>query len=401
MTDVLDRLRSADPVDRARLAMPAELRDRVLAGPPRRPQPRRRRLVMAVATAAAAALTAGLLAGAFSASRPGSLADKAYAATSGPGIVHWGTETTNFRDGKPVAPQRSEGWARGEVQHILQYARSDGRMRVITDLRSDAKASRSWGAGANDYTDGPALRRDSAVRLGDPFAAFRRAHRAGHLIRLGPGRYAVKPAAGTPAYGSIVYELNRRTGMPLRQVLETRVPAAAGRAEHRYRSVMRFATYERLPDTTANRQLLNLLPHPGAGPVILDARPHFAVLRTAKPLTAAQRRVARAFEQARYGAKGQLRVEDARPARAGVVLLPGRGYLCVFVRGGGTCATIDRAVERGMAFGGSRVDGMVVVVPDGVRSVRGRLPRHAWRTFAVSDNVAILPNGGHRFRLHR
>jgi hypothetical protein len=72
--------------------------------------------------------------------------------------------------------------------------------------------------------------------------------------------------------------------------------------------------------------------------------------------------------------------------------------------GGGTLATVDTAVKRGMAISGGAVNkrhGMYVVAPDDVKAIRARLPHHPWRTFPINQNVAVLRNGGYHFAFVR
>jgi hypothetical protein len=44
---------------------------------------------------------------------------------------------------------------------------------------------------------------------------------------------------------------------------------------------------------------------------------------------------------------------------------------------------------------------MYVVVPDGVTSIRARLPRQRWRTFPVEQNVVVLPEPAFYFEMVR
>ncbi|MCW2983533.1 MAG: hypothetical protein JWR63_1103 [Conexibacter sp.] len=50
---------------------------------------------------------------------------------------------------------------------------------------------------------------------------------------------------------------------------------------------------------------------------------------------------------------------------------------------GAGCSTVDQAAALGIAVGTSP-GGITLVVPDGVRAVQARLPRHPWRTFPSS-----------------
>jgi hypothetical protein len=172
----------------------------------------------------------------------------------------------------------------------------------------------------------------------------------------------------------------------------------------RYRIVFTYDTYERLPDTAANRAKLELLPHPGAGPSKTDARTVFAILRDGAPLTDQQHQRIAAFANHAFLGKPRFDVSSARRGPHDVIVIARKGYVGMMRDGGGTFATVDTAVKRGMAISGGAVNrshGMYVVVADDVKAIRARLPHHPWRTFPVKLNVAVLPNGGSHFSLVR
>lgn len=406
MTDLLDELRDADPVDRATLEVPPALAARVAAGRRRRP-PRRRRPVAAL-VALAVVVVAGVLVTLDAGHGRGgvSLAERAYAATGGPGVRHWTVSIRTYINGERRGiVQRQEGWARNSTLHVLLF--DDHHLN--TDIRQTERKTRSWSAGANDYveTPTPKQRADGPLQLGDPFATFRRAHDAGQLVRVDATTYRVKPNKRILAPDStLTYELDPRTALPARAVLAyTRGPGPTPSPLDgaRYRVVFTYDTYERLPDTEANRAKLELLPHPGAGPSKTDPRSVFAILRDGAPPTAEQRRIVALFAKDRlFGEKFDL--ASARRGPHDVVLIAGKGYVGMMRNGGGTLSTVDTAVKRGMAIGGGAVDKtrhLYVVVSDDVKSLRAGLPGHARRTFAVQQNVAVLPNGGYRFTLVR
>jgi hypothetical protein len=102
--------------------------------------------------------------------------------------------------------------------------------------------------------------------------------------------------------------------------------------------------------------------------------------------------------------KPHFDVSSARRGPHAVILIAGKGYVGMMRNGGGTLATVDAAVRRGMAISGGAVNrdrSMYVVVPDDVRAIRARTAHKPWRTFAIKQNVALLPNGGYRFTLVR
>lgn len=397
MTDLLDELRDADPVDRATLEVPQPLAARVAAGRgQRRRRSRRRAILSAVAVA-------GVALGAIALGRGDdgggiSLADKAYAATAGPGVRHWRVSIRTYIDGtRRGIVQHQEGWARGATLHVLLF---DER-RLTSDIRQTPAKTRTWSAGMNDYieTPTPKGRPRGPLQLDDPFADFRRAHDAGRLVEVNATTYRMRPDEhALPPQATLTYELNPRTALPERAILSyTRGVDGA-----HDRTVFTYDAYERLPDAAANRAKLELLPHPGAGPSKTDPRTVFAILRDGAPLTDQQRRLVAIFAKHALFGKPHFDASSARRGPHGVVLVAGEGYVGLLRNGGGTLATVDTAVRRGMAISGSAVNknrSMYVVVADGVKAVRARLPHHRWRTFPVEQNVAVLPNGGYHFAL--
>jgi hypothetical protein len=406
MTDVLDELRDADPVDRSSLEVPPALGARVAAA--RDPRGRRARrpailLCLALAGAAATAVVSGQGNGGARLS----LADKAYAATTGPGVRHWRLSIRTFINGERRGiVQRQEAWARGGTLHVLLF---DGH-RLTSDIHRTPATTRSWGAGMNDYIETPTPKRHprGPLQLGDPFADFRRAHEAGRLVRVNATTYRMRPDKHAFAPGAtLTYELDPRTALPARAVLAyTRGagPSPSAFDGARYRVVFTYDAYERLPDTAANRAKLKLLPHPGAGPSATDARTVFSILRDGAPLSAKQHEAVANFAKHALFGKPRFDVSSARRGPHDIVLVAGEGYVGMMRNGGGTLATVDTAVKRGMAISGSAVNknnSMYVVVPDDVKAIRARLPHHPWRAFTVRQNVAVLPNGGYHFRLLR
>lgn len=403
MTDLLDQLRDADPVDRASLQVPPALEARVAAGQGRARRLRRGPAVLTGLTVIGAVVIAAMLAS--NGDGRLSLADKAYAATAGPGVRHWRISTRTFIDGKPRGiVQHQEGWARGAILHVLLFDAS----RLSTDLRETPGKTRSWGAGSNDYIETPTPKRRASgpLQLGDPFAEFRRAHDAGELVRVSPTSYRMRPDKRSfPPDATLTYELDPQTGLPTKTILAfTRhagpIPSAFDGAHSR--TVFTYDSYERLPDNAANRAKLELLAHPGAGPSKTDARSVFALLREGAPLTDKQRKLVATFARSGFFGTPRFDISSARRGPHDVVLIAGKGYVGMMRHGGGTLATVDTAVKRGMAIGGSAADKsrrLYVVVPDGIHAVSARLPHQAWRTFDVEQNVAVLPNGGYHFEL--
>jgi hypothetical protein len=406
MTDVLDELRDADPVDRASLEVPPALAARVVAARGRRRHRGRRPAILICVAVAGAAVVAVMLDRGDGVGRL-SLADKAYAATTGPGVRHWRISIRTYINGKRRGiVQHQEGWARGETLHMLLF---DER-RLTSDIHQTPVKTRSWGAGMNDYVETPTPKRRARgpLQLGDPFAEFRRAHDAGQLVRVNATTYRVRPDKQSFApEATLTYELDPRTALPARAVLAyTRGagPSPSALEGARYRVVFSYDAYERIPDTAANRAKVELLAHPGAGPSKTDARTVFGILRDGAPLTDKQHELVATFAKHAVFGKPRLDVSTARRGPHDVILVGGHGYVGMMRHGGGTLATVDTAVKRGMAMGGGAVNrnhSMYVVVPDGVKAIRARLPHHPWRTFPVKQNIAVLPDGGYHFDLVR
>jgi hypothetical protein len=406
MTDVLDELRDADPVDRASLEVPPALAARVAtARGERRHRSRRPAILLGLAVAGVAVVAT--MVGRGDGDGRLSLADRAYAATAGPGVRHWRISIRTYINGKRRGiVQRQEGWARDGTLHTLLF---DGH-RLTSDIRQTRTRTRSWSAGMNDYieTPTPKQRASGPLQFGDPFADFRRAHDAGRLVQVNATTYRMRPDKRAFAPGStLTYQLDPRTALPARAILAyTRGagPTPSTLDGARYRSVFTYDTYERLPDTAANRAKLELLAHPGAGPSKTDARAVFAILRDGAPITDKERKLVANFAKYALFGKPRFDVSSARRGPHDIVLVAGDGYVGMMRKRGGTLATVDTATKRGMAISGSAVNkdhGMYVVVPDGVKAIRARVSHHRWKTVPVKQNVAVLPNGGYHFSLVR
>ena len=407
MSDLLDDLRRANPVDATKLHLPAELDER--ARERARPRPHRLHRAGAagvVLAACAIALAIGL------AGRSGGpdLAARAYAASTGTGVIHWRTEITSYTNGRRLRPQRMEGWKQGAVTHILFYEGT----RLTFDFRVSGRRERSWMASTNDYvtTKVPAHRSFSPFSFGeDPFEAFRHAYRTGNLRPAGPGRFRVFLGKHVDSsLNTMTYELDPKTARPLRLVFRAQTPAAAGRTARRNVMISRFAVYEKLPATPANRAKLALLPHPGAGPSKIPAATYFAALRGGAPVTGASGGRVRGL--ASHMRDLHIDPDGIRELRPGVWLLPGRGYVCLAVKAppisnrrqeslsvGAGCSTIAQAVKRGAEVGTRR--GITIAVPDGVTAVRAKQPGHPWRTFPIRRGIVDLPSLGYHWRLVR
>lgn len=396
MTDLIERLRDADPVDSRSLEVPRALESRVLDRPQRRPAPpRRAALALVIAAVFGVALVA--LAG----DRPGtqSLAARAYAATTGPGVTHWRTEILMYSNGRFFDHQRVEGYTRGSTMRYTLSTVRRGTTRLIVETRISGRRSRTYLGSEDDYISGPAPPRSSTnpMQIGDPVATFRRAFRERKLRPAGPNRYAVELPGPRPRI-RLVYEFDPKTALPTRLTIPSSTVTPTGR-RYENRTEMRFVVYERLPATAANVAKLEMAAHPGAGPKDVDPADHFRVLRGgAPPNPAAARRLAALASNLprRFG----LRPAQARRLTGAFYLLPGHGYLCLVTRSGGGCATVDQALRRGVVVGSPR--GLrTIAAPDGVVALRVRLRGGKTSTVAVRDNAARLPAAGYAWSFIR
>ena len=121
------------------------------------------------------------------------LAARAYAATTGTGVIHWRTDMQNYVNGRGSQHERIEGWARDGVTHTVSYAIRRGRARLTADSRTGEGRTKTYVASLDDYISNRAGTDHTTNPLaegGDPFAVFRRAYRTGRLRKLGPHRYA-------------------------------------------------------------------------------------------------------------------------------------------------------------------------------------------------------------------
>jgi len=405
MTDLLDELREANPVDAASLQIPAELRTRALAAgeaPRPRPRPRPPRLPLAGLLAATVCVVTAVLLFGDRADGP-DLSARAYAATTGPGIVHWRTEIVGSSGGRVGSRQRTEGWARNGVTHELRYDVVHGKAILQSDSRTAGGRTTTWIRAERDYLRFPARRQAGTdpFSFGDPFAIYRRAYRAGKLTKVGPARIGIDLPGrsddnrrGAPL---TYYDIDPKTALPIRFVVKTPAgPALPGTSEKRRASetVMTFAVYEKLPFDDTTRKLLRLLPHPSGGPTDIPAAEHYAVLRTgARPDAAAAKRIAQMARTMMGG--GRLDADAARTIAPGKYLLPGPKHLCLVhvMPGGGAgggCKTTEEALKRGLS---SLELGRAVslVVPDGVTAVRARLRGRRYERVDVRGNFARLP----------
>lgn len=366
---------------------------------------RRRKLIPLAALSCASLLAIVLVLLPGSRDTP-SLAARAYAATSGPGILHWRTDVVGYANGKADSRQRIEGWSLGTTSHVLHSDVINSKEKLSIDERTVGRKSRAWMSGTDEYFELTPRARQTAIEMipvGDPFLAFRRAYRAGRLRDLGQGRFDVR-FRHIPA-GGVVYEVDQRTGRPNRLVLQSDQPAHRGRPATRSRTVLRFSVYERLPVTPTTRGKLKLLPHPGAGPGSESALKHFAALRSGAAPSGELGRRLRGLAQNLGPGTGRSRVDaDAiRELVPNVFLMPAeRNHVCLALADqagiGATCVTVRKALKSGISLGDPA--GATVVVPDGVASIKARRHyRGRFKSYPVVNSVARLPGLSYEVRL--
>jgi hypothetical protein len=204
------------------------------------------------------------------------------------------------------------------------------------------------------------------------------------------------------AAGTVVYDIDQRTGQPLRLTISSDQPAlpALHRPAIRSKTVLTFSVYEKLPVTKANRKLLALRSHPGPGTQAPSEV--FAALRTgAKPDAATLAKLGRF---AKDNPEFQLELAGTRALAEGVYILPGKGFVClsaILSNGSGVnCRAIRSAARSGLSMG--TTDRLLIVVPDGVKAVKARAnARHPWRTVPIKSGFVRLPYFGYRWRLVR
>jgi hypothetical protein len=393
--DLLDDLRDADPVDRARLEVPAPLAARALGagGGRQRSSPWRRAVPAGVLVGAvvAGALVLVLARG----EGPGlGLAARAYAATSPKGIVHYRIERNGYANGRLSVQQDREEWVYRDVRHMLAWDRipPGSTPRLTVDARTVGRRSTTWMASSDDFVR---LTRSRGTRTtpsplpenGNPMLAFRRAYAAGRLTDLGGGRFQVTLPKGF-SNASLIYEVDPQTALPRKAIVRMVIPPLKGVRDKPVSSlsVYRFTIYEHLAPTAANKVRLRLLPHPGAGPGTEPASRYFAVLRRGSAPTGADAPDAKQLDlMVKSMARYHLDVRRLRTLRPGIWVVPGRGYVCLFRSDaaglGGGCVTIKKAAMAGVSTG--NLAETVVAVPDGVTALEVRRRGGRWERHAV------------------
>lgn len=391
MTDLLDNLRDANPID------PDELD--VLPYAHRVPAPRRRRSRQAVAAASVALLIVAVIAliPGRAARHGDNLAARAYAAVSKPGVVHWRTALRTHVGGRGNTQIVAEGWSHNGVTHILMWELYNHKPHLELDMRTAGARTTTWSSISDRVTRRKAARTGSNPnQLGDPMGIFRRAYQARKLSPLGPDRLKVDLPGRSDNQGDYTayYDIDPKTSLPVRYIIAE--PNGS-------RSTLQIRVYETLPFDAASRAKLRLLRHSAPASLHTTAAAHFTVLRQGAPPTgelgAAVKKIARLQH---------LDASAARKIAAGLALIPTKDGVCLITANasgaGAGCVGLTHALKRGIGTGipnpaplpksalvsGSPKAGIDLAVPDGVVAVKTRF-HGTWTRRPVHGNFVHIP----------
>jgi hypothetical protein len=402
MTDLLDDLRDANPIDPDELDVPPYAH-RVPT------PPRRRRLRPAVAAAAVALLMVAAIAliPGRAAKHGDDLAARAYAAVTKPGVVHWRTALRTHVGGEGNTQMVAEGWSHDGVTHILMWELYNHKPHVALDMRTADGRTTTWSSASDRVTHRKAARTGSDPnQLGDPMAIFRRAYQARKLSPLGQDRLKVDLPGRSDNQGDYTayYEIDPKTSLPLRYI--TAEPNGS-------RSTLQIRVYETLPFDAATRAKLRLLRHPSPASVHTTATAHFAVLRQGAPPTG---ELGAAVKQ--IASSQHLDGSAAREIAARIALIPTSDGICLITAnasGAGLgCVGLTHALKRGVGTGipnpaplpssahvsGRPKAGIDLAVPDGVVAVKTRF-HGTWTRRPVHGNFVHIPRFSGQYVLVR
>jgi hypothetical protein len=404
MTDLLDDLRDANPIDPDELDVPPYAH-RV----PRPPRRRRRHFRPAVAAVAVALLIVAVIAliPGRAAKHGDDLAARAYAAVTKPGVVHWRTALRTHVGGEGNTQMVAEGWSHKGVTHILMWELYNHRPHLELDMRTADGRTTTWSSASDHVTHGKAARTGSNPNyLGDPMAIFRRAYQAGKLSPLGPNRLAVDLPGRSDNQGDYTayYDIDPKTSLPLRYI--TAEPNGS-------RSTLQIRVYETLPFDAATRAKLRLLRHPSPASAHTTAAAHFAVLRQGAPPTG---KLGAAIKQ--IASSRHLDASAARKIAPRLALIPSSDGVCLITANasgsGFGCVGLTQALKRGIGVGVPNPAplprsahasewskaGVDLAVPDGVVAVKTRF-HGIWTRRPVHGNFVHIPRFSGQYVLVR
>lgn len=402
MTDLLDDLRDANPIDADELDV-SPYGHRV-ATPPRR-HGRRWRPAVAVGALALFIVAAIALIPGRAAEHASNLAARAYAAVNKPGVVHWRTALRTHVGGQGNTQTVAEGWSHNGVTHILMWELYNRKPHLALELRTADGRTTTWSPGQDRLTHRKATPTSSDPnQLADPMAIFRRAYRAGKLSPFGPSRLKVDLRGRSDNEGAFAsyYDIEPKTSLPLRYVIAQ--PNGS-------RSTLQIRLYETLPSNAENLDKLRMLSHPARASDSTTAAAHFAVLRRGAPpagtLAVAIHQIAR---------DRPLDVNEARQVAPRLALIPTHDGICLVTASpsgaGLACAGLTHALARGIGIGipnpapvpksarGLPGPGIDLAVPDGVIAVKTRF-HGVWTRRPVDSNFIHIPRFSGQYVLVR
>ena len=402
MIDLLDDLRRANPIDPDTVDVPP------YAHRPRPPAPRRRASRLTLAATGAALLiviAVGLIPGR-AAKHNDTLAARAYAAVTKPGVVHWRTALRTHVGNRGNTQIVTEGWSHNGVTHILMWELYNHKPHLALDLRTIDGRTTTWSPADEHPRQSNAVPTGSDPnQLGDPMAIFRRAYKARKLTPLGRHRLKVDLPGRSDNEGDFTafYDIDPKTARPVRYV--TTQPGGPA-------TTVQFRVYETLPFNANTRAKLRLRDHPAPASLSTTAQAHFAVLRHGTPPTgklgAAVKRIARSRH---------LDASTARNLAPGIALIPSDDDVCLItILGSGTgsvCAGLTHVLKRGLGIGvpnprplpksaaaAGLKAGVDLAVPDGVAAIKTRF-HGRWTHRPVRGNFIHLPRFSGQYVLIR
>jgi hypothetical protein len=378
---LLDDLRHANPIDPDTVDVPP------YAHCPRPPTPRRRagRPTLAAIGAALIIVVAVALIPGRAAKHNDTLAARAYAAVTKPGIVHWRTALRTHVGNQGNTQTVTEGWSHNGVTHILMWELYNHKPHLELDLRTANGRTTTWSE-ADEH-----LRQSKAApagndpnHLGDPMATFRRAYKAGKLTALGPNRLRVDLPGRSDNEGDFTayYDIDPKTSRPVRYVITQ--PGGAT-------TTVQFRVYETLPFNATTRAKLRLLEHPTPASDSTTARAHFAVLRQGTPPTgklgAAVKRIARS---------SHLDASASRKLAPGIALIPSHDGVCLITVAAGAVSSMSRSSGSGSSCTGlthALKRGIGMGVPNPAPLPKSALPKSAGITALKAGVDLAIPDG--------
>jgi hypothetical protein len=392
MIDVLDDLRHANPIDPDTVDVPPYARRA------RPPAPRRRawRLTLAATGGALLIGAAVALIPGRASERDGTLAARAFAAVTKPGVLHWRTALRTHVGNQGNTQTVTEGWSHNGVTHILMWELYNHQSHLELDLRTVNGRTTTWSPAEEHVRRSKAVSASSDPNhLGDPMAIFRRAYKAGKLSPLARDRLKIDLPGRSDNEGNYIayYDIDPKTSRPVSYVV-TRPDGPA--------TTVQFRVYETLPFNATTLAKLRLLDHPAPASDSTTAPAHFAVLRQGAPPTGKLGAAVRRATRFRH-----LDASTARKVAPGIALIPSDDGVCliaVLASGtGSSCTGLTQALKRGLGMGvpnpaplptSTGVTGLKagvdLVVPDGVEVVKTRFHGH-WTRRPVHGNFIHLP----------